>query len=559
MPRIHRLRLSATILCLWGAAAAASAAGDASLGPGPGPGPPPGKEDWSQWGGSPQRNSVSAARGLPVQWQVGQLDRKTGRWLNQGSKNIRWAARLGSECYAPAVVAGSRIFCTTNNDAGYLAKYPERVDLGCLICFDLQDGGFLWQHSVEKLKAGQSVDWPKQGICGSPLVEGELVWIVTNRGEVACLAARGAGGSGESRVVWSFDMMRELGCVQRYMASCSVTSAGDLLLVCTSNGRDTKDKLPAPESPSFIALHKRTGKLVWADNSPGDNILDGQWSSPAFGVFEGVPQAVFAGGDGWLYSFQATPATDEAAAPGNAPAKASRPKLLWKFDCNPKESRWQTGGTGTRNSIVATPVIYDGRVYIVTGQDPEAGEGPADLWCIDPTKRGDVSAELAVDRDGKTLPARRIQAVDRTAGERAVANPSSAALWRYRGKEGGKEGADFKNVLHRSLAMPAIKDDILVLGDLAGLVHCLDAKTGKVHWTQDMLSGIWAAPLIADGKVYLGTQDGDVVVVEFSKQYKELAKNNMGASVHASPVAVGDTLYVCTSGNVFAIALPKPQ
>jgi len=501
---------------------------------------------------------VAEARQLPVQWDVGKLDRKTGRWVG-GSKEIRWVARLGSECYSTPVVADGKVLCGTNNHGAYVARYPASVDLGCVLCFDRANGRFLWQHSVEKLKAGKNVDWPEVGICGSPLVEGNRAWIVTSRGEVVCLDA---GGAGESKVVWAFDMMRELGSVQRYMCSSSVTAAGDLLLATTSNGRDVTDKMPAPQAPSFLALDKRTGKLVWADNSPGDNVLDGQWSSPAFAVLGGVPQAIFAGGDGWLYGFEA------------GPGAGGKPKLLWRFDCNPKPAVWEGNGSGERNTIVSTPVVYGGRVYVATGQDPESGEGPGDLWCIDPTKRGDTSADLAVDRDGKPLPPRRKQAVDSSAGEKAVANPNSAAVWHYRGaraagaerapgfQEGSTGGsginAEFQGALHRCLGSPTIKDDVLVIGDFAGLVHCLDAKTGRAYWTCDTQSGIWGTPLVADGRIYLGDQDGDVVVFEFGTKLKVLAKNNMGNSVHGTPVTAGNVLYISTATHLFAIAADSP-
>ena len=107
-----------------------------------------------------------------------------------------------------------------------------------------------------------------------------------------------------------------------------MTAVGALLLVNTSNGADHPHKrVPSPNAPSFIALDKLSGKLIWADNSPGNNILDGQWSSPAAAVLGGVPQAIFPGGDGWVYSFRA------AAGVGG------KPELLWKFDTNPKKAR----------------------------------------------------------------------------------------------------------------------------------------------------------------------------------------------------------------------------
>jgi len=537
-------------------------------------------DDWPQWGGSPARNNVSPAKGLPVEWDAGQFDPQTDRWLGKGSKNIRWAARLGKDGYGSPVVAGNKVFCATNNEAGYVARYPASVDLGCLLCFDRAGGRFLWQYSAQKLRS-RDQDYGKVGMCSCPLVEGNRVWIVTNRSEVVCLDAS------DARLVWSFDMIRTLGTVPRYMSNCSVTSAGDLLFVCTSNGRSpSDDKLPAPQAPSFIALDKHTGKLAWADNSPGDNILDGQWSSPAYGALGGVPQVIFGGGDGWLYSFLAAPREGSgfrvqgsgstpphpltpSLNPGPQPLAPSpsplipRPKLLWKFDCNPKESVWEGHGSGQRNIIVSTPVICDGRVYIATGQDPESGEGQGDLWCIDPTRRGDggdISAELVVDRDGKPVLHQARCAVDKDAGQKVIANPNSAAVWHYRGR--GASGAQqkdvpFENVMHRSLGMPAIQEGLLVIGDFSGLIHCLDAKTGQVLWTHDSMSAIWGTPLVAEGRVYVGTQDGDVLVFQLAREKKLLAKNPMGHGVHNTPVAVGGVLYVATGTHLFAIAIGK--
>ena len=48
-------------------------------------------------------------------------------------------------------------------------------------------------------------------------------------------------------------------------------------------------------------------------------------------------------------------------------------------------------------------VVYDNKVYLAVGQDPEHGEGIGHLWCIDPTKRGDTSSEVVLDRNGKPV------------------------------------------------------------------------------------------------------------------------------------------------------------
>ncbi len=517
--------------------------------------------DSPQWGGTSQRNNAPNTGALPDSWDVGQFDFRTGAWKNETAENIRWVAKLGSESYGSPVIAGGKVFCATNNGSGYVKRYPAEVDLGCLLAFNLADGSFLWQHSAEKLKEGRDVDWPDQGICCSPMVEGDRLWIVTNRGEVVCLDAEGfhdgendgpyqseaSQDRSESDVIWIFDMMGELGSRQHNMACCSVTAAGNLLLVGTSNGvAGDEETIPAPEAPSFIALDKTTGELIWADASPGQNILHGQWGSPAYAVLGGVAQAIFPGGDGWLYSFLAEPTDDKKA------------QLLWKLDCNPKDTVWKGGGLGDRNSIIATPVISGGLVYIATGEDPESGEGQGDLWCIDPTRRGDVSSHLVVDAQGKPVAPRRYAAWDEAAGEKIVLNENSAAVWHYRGEDVDQDGKfSFEETMHRGLGSAAIRDGLLVIGDFSGLVHCLDAKTGRVYWTHDMLATMWGGPLLADGKIYIGDEDGDVAVLRLAKELEVIGEISVGNSVYSSPVAVGNTLYISTRSHLFAIAEEK--
>ena len=87
----------------------------------------------------------------------------------------------------------------------------------------------------------------------------------------------------------------------------------------------------------------------------------------------------------------------------------------------------------------------------------------------------------------------------------------------------------------------------------AGLVHCLDAKTGKVHWTHDMLARVWGSPLVVEGKIYLGDEDGDLVVLELATKLKLLATNDMGNSVYSAPVVADDVLHISTRDHLIAI------
>lgn len=525
--------------------------------------------DWNQWMGSPIRNAVAFGKGIPTDWDVGQFDPDTGKWDKSTARNIKWAVPLGSQSYGNAVVANGKVLVGTNNGAGYLKRYPAEVDLGVLLCFDELDGRFLWQDSNEKLPTGRVNDWPLMGVCTSPLVEGNRLWYVTNRGELRCLDLNGfhdGKNDGpvtnekeaalqrtpngpwdekqEADVIWILDFMKQLGVSQHNMCSCSVTAAGDVLFIITGNGvDDAHTNLPTPQAASFAAVDKNTGKVLWSDNSPGDNVLHGQWSSPAYAVLGGVPQVLFAGGDGWLYSFDAQGDNGKA-------------KLLWKFDCNPKESKYTLGSRADRNHLIATPVVHDGLVYIGVGEDPEHGEGVGHLWCIDPTKRGDVSPELVFNTANPNVPIphKRNQALVKEDGDFSRPNPNSAAIWHYANfDENGDGKIEYKETMHRTMGTTAIDAGLLFVADFSGLVHCLDAKTGKVHWRHDMLAASWGSPLIVEGRVYIGDEDGDISILKVSDKKEIIAEINMQNAVYSSPIVARNVLYIASKSYLFAI------
>ncbi|HQZ18220.1 MAG TPA: PQQ-binding-like beta-propeller repeat protein [Vicinamibacteria bacterium] len=445
--------------------------------------------DWPMWGGTPSRNMVSSSTGLPAEWDV---DTK---------KNIKWVADLGSTSYGNPVVASGLVFAGTNNDG--LRDPKQGGDRGVLMAFREDTGEFVWQHTHEKLESGQANDWPYQGVASSPLVDGNLLYYVSNRAVLFCIDVEGfrdkendgpvtdekLTGPNDADVVWSLDMIGELGVFPHNLANSSPTMAGDLVFVGTSNGHDESHvKVPRPKAPSIIAVNRRTGKLVWQDNSVGERILHGQWSSPAAGSIGGVVQLVSAQGDGWVRGYE--------AATG---------KKLWEFDTNPKEAVWPK----TRNELIATPVIHGDRVYIGNGQDPENGEGVGNFYAIDATKRGDIT--------------------------------ESGRLWR------------FANI-RRTVSTAAVSDGLVYISDFSGFLYCLDAGTGKEIWKHDFFSAVWGSPVVADGKVYLGDEDGDLAVFAHGRVKKLLAEMSMGGPVYGAVVPARGTLFTNTQKQLFAIA-----
>jgi len=425
--------------------------------------------DWPMMGGRPDRNMVSAEKGLPTEWSE--------------SKNIKWSADLGDVTYGSPVIADGRVFIGTNNDEADHAKKR-----GVMRCFSEKDGKLLWRVDHEKLPDSAEDD-SELGICSTPCVADGRVYYVSNRAELVCVSAA------EGKRLWTLDLRAELGILPNQASASSPLVAGDLVFVVTGQSANYKTGIVKnPTVPSFIAVDRKNGKLVWQDNSPGSKILTGQWSSPGYGMVDGQPQVAFPGGDGWLYSFD--PSTG---------------KLLWKFNCKAHEKTAPGGEPATMFNLVAPPVFFENHVLIAIGE-PEASAGPGALRRIDARQRGDVT--------------------------------SSAEVWRLGGK-------DFND----SLSTVAVHDGLVYATDASGFLICAELATGKKLWSHDHLANIWGSPLVVDGKVYVQTGDGIVFIFQTGREKKLLGKNDgLPELAHGTPVAANGVLYITGQKKLYAIA-----
>ena len=189
----------------------------------------PGTGDWPMWGGTPDRNMVSSMTGIPASWDI------------ESKKNVKWVGELGTQTYGNPVVAGGQVYIGTNNGSERNPK--EAGDRGVLMCFRESDGQFLWQHTNAKLSSGDH-DWPDVGVCSAPFVEGDRLYYVSNRCELLCLDTHG-DGKGSAKVIWRFDMIKEVGSSPHNMSNSSPVSYGDLVFVSTSNGRNAESRTRA--------------------------------------------------------------------------------------------------------------------------------------------------------------------------------------------------------------------------------------------------------------------------------------------------------------------------
>lgn len=455
--------------------------------------PGKGLTSWPMWGGSPDRNMVSDAKGMPTTWDV-----KTG-------ENIKWVAALGSQSYGNPVIGGGVVLVGTNNEAVRDPKQPG--DRGVLMAFREATGEFMWQATYEKLSSGRANDWPFQGIASSPLVVGEIAYFVSNRGVVHAVDIQGfhdnendgpkkdekLTGPNDPDVIWEFDMMEEVGAFPHNLANSSPVLLDNMIYVSTGNGQDESHvNIPSPKAPAIIALDRVTGELLWEDASPGDKILHGQWSTPSVGTIGGVQQVVHGQGDGWIRGYE-----------------AKTGKKLWEFDSNPKDAVWPK----TRNEIISTPVIVGDVVYIANGQDPEHGEGIGHLYAIDATKRGDItesgrlwhynkirrSISTASVKDGIIYYpdfSGFLHALDAKTGEVLWVHDMFAAMW----------------------SSTMVMDGKVYLGDEDGDVTVFQhGREKKVLNEVNMGSSVYSTPITANGVMYVMTRNNLYAIQQGAK------------------------------------------
>ncbi len=477
--------------------------------------------DQPTWGQLHSRNMVSDEKSLPETFDPA---------AEKAGKNVRWSARLGTQSYATPVIARGKVLIGTNNAEPRDPR--QKGDRGVLLCLDEKDGSFLWQLLVPKLDQDPFSDWPNTGIASTPTVEGDRVYLVSNRGEVICLDLLGQanGNDGpynsegrhmvpgdqppaelqktDADIIWLFDTAAALGVHQHDAAHCSVLVHGRFVYACTSNGVDEHHrKILSPDAPSLVVLDKETGRLVARDGERmAPRTIHCTWSSPSAGDVGGRQLVFFGGGDGICYAFEAL----EASPPGGQIAKL---KSIWRFDCDPEAPKedvhkYQDNRSEGPSNITGMPVFHKGRVYVTAGGDLWHGKLKAWLKCIDASKQGDIT--------------------------------KTGEVWSY-------------PLERHCMSTPSVHDGLVYIADCGRKIHCVDAETGRAHWTHKANGEVWGSTLAADGKVYVGSQRGDFWVLATGKELRVLGSIDMDSAVSASPAAANGVLYVGTMTRLYAV------
>ena len=211
---------------------------------------------------------VSDETGLPDSFSRGLREREGGI-DPESAQNVKWVVKLGSATYGNPTVANGRVYVGTDdmNLAGDVRL--KRTRGGLVQCFDEATGKLLWRLAVPvrtKVPPGLLYSHQHLGVCSSPTVEGDRVYVVTCAAEVVCLDADGlADGNdgpfvdegqyvagtdapavkledGDADIIWRCDLIDDLGIRPHDATSCSVLIHGSLAYLSTSNGVDPRTR-----------------------------------------------------------------------------------------------------------------------------------------------------------------------------------------------------------------------------------------------------------------------------------------------------------------------------
>jgi len=492
-------------------------------------------EDWPMWGRNETRNMVSPAKNIPHDFDPGQFKGLTEEIDPTTTRNIKWIAKLGSQAYGNPTVAGGKVFVGTNNESPRDPKY--KGDRSAVYALDEKTGELVWQFNVRKLGSAKVGDWEFLGICSSPAVAGNRVYFVNNLCHVVCLDIDGLrnGNDGpfkdeatyfaelgkppielsetDADIIWVFDMSRELGVFPHNITSSSVLVKDGAVYVTTSNGVDWSHvDIINKQAPTLIKLDAATGELL-AEEASGisERLYHANWSSPAFATVNGREMVIFGAGDGYVYGFATEPVMKEIDG-----EEVPVFKEYFRYDCNLPHYKVDEKGQPRRyasgpgpSEVIATPVVYNGKIYVGIGQDPEHGEGVGAFHCIDPTKTGDIS--------------------------------QSGRVWMF-------------DQINRSISTASIVDGLVFIADYSGFVYCLDAETGELYWKHDTYGHIWGSTLVVDGKVYLGNEDGLLTIFAASREKKIINEIEFPGPIYSTPVVANGVLYIATHTHLYAIA-----
>lgn len=426
-------------------------------------------QDWPSFRG-PLASGVADGQNLPVKWD------------SERGTNVLWKTPIHGLAHSSPIVWGDRVFVTTavSSKPGATFKpglYGEGTasdDLSVqewnLLCLDRATGRILWERTAYKGVPREKRHIKSTYANATPATDGRVV--------VAFFGSQGLYAytlSGD--LLWKRDLGRfDVGAYDapeyEWGTASSPILYKDLVIVQCDQ-----------QKGSFLAaLDAKTGATVW---KTGRDELP-SWGTPSI-----------------------------VSAKSRVELVTNGSNFIRGYDPVSGRELWRLGGS---SKITApTPVASDDVIIVASGRRPEAP-----IFAIRAGASGNITLPPGQSRSGSILWSK---------GQRGPYMPT-----------------------------PLIYDGrVYVLGN-GGIFDCYALADGREIYRSripDAGSGFSASPVASDGKIYLSSEDGDVLVVKAGPQFELLARNGFGEPMMATPAISGSMIIVRGQHHVWAIGHPR--
>lgn len=423
------------------------------------------------------------------------------------AQGVLWKVEVPASPSSPCVW-GDRIFLSTFHDGELQTR-----------CYDRKNGGLLWTRGVKPPGVELFHQMEGSPAASTPATDGTHVVSYFGSFGVLCHDLDG-------RELWRHPLpMAET--VGQYGSGASPIIVGGRVLV-------NRDQY---QYSSLLALDVKTGGKLWEASRPD---VAGSFGTPTLWKNKGVDEIVLGGSarvrgydlatgaERWMVEGITRFVCTTAVVGGDgilyfggwSSGQADAPFARWEnflraynkngdkavtFDETPLEKRDSLRGLDKNRDGTLTEEDFD----LLRASDPRADNV---LLAIKPGGTGDIT--------------------------------ETHVAWKYR------------------RALPYVPSPLFYEGRIyfvkdGGVLSSVDAKTGEAHYAQqsiDAAGNYFASPVAADGRIFLASSLGKVTVVKAGGSAPEiLHQADFGARIHATPVLVGETLYVRTATHLWAL------
>ncbi len=451
--------------------------------------------DWDRFRGPNGTGIAADSEPAPVEWSP--------------TKNLKWKLELPGAGVSCPIVVGDRVFVTSYSGYGLSQESPgDMKDLvRHLSCVDKSTGKLLWQKDIpstvqEDEYSGAGV--PQHGYAShTPTSDGTNVYVFFGKSGVMAFDMEG-------KELWQTSVGTDSD--PRAWGSSSSPVLHDSVIVVAAG----------PESRSLVGLDKTTGKELWRVEMEGLGMV---WGTPALSpnkgetdLVIGVPNEIRAydPASGELRWFAEVMQTDqfsssvvvsdgliyaiEGRGGGSVALKAGGTQ-----DVTEQNTVW----SGRDSGRFSSPLVYEGRLYNIAG---------GVMTCIDAT-------------DGTEIFRKRLSGEDAPAA--AAAGPAGGGQ-RPGGGFGGPPG-----------------------GQRPGGQGPGGQRRGGGGGGRGGFGGMdYSSPVMAAGKIYYVSRNGDMYVLDAGTEFKKIAVNRVTADQEdfsATPAISGGAIFVRSNKNLYCI------